>query len=190
MRSPASVSEESEGRGSRQRGPTDHEGTVISLWLAALDRAGDRGTATRRIRGQDHAPGPPAGLSRRPGRDSEQQQAVVGRLLDPWTSAPSGKKPKTAPWVPVGVPESDVFQAVVPITPANSNAPAQSFFLEAVQATNVRAEERIIDMLKLEISKIPVACVAAGCWAAQPDQPADRHGHRPRPTRRQARPGP
>ncbi len=94
-------------------------------------------------------------------RDVEPPQAILGRLLDPWTKRGNGKKPKVAPWVQVGVPESQVFQAVVPITHANSNSPAQSFFLEAVQATNVRAEERIIDMLKLEVSKNPLACVAA-----------------------------
>ena len=54
-----------------------------------------------------------------------------------------------------------MFQAVVPITHANRNAPPQIYFLEAVQATNIRAEERIIELLKLELNKQPLACVAA-----------------------------
>ncbi len=49
----------------------------------------------------------------------------------------------------------------MPITHANRNAPAQTFFLEAVQATNIRSEERIIELLKLELNKQPLACVAA-----------------------------
>ena len=49
----------------------------------------------------------------------------------------------------------------MPITQANRNATPQTFFLEAVQATNVRAEDRIIDLLKLELNKQPLACVAA-----------------------------
>ena len=49
----------------------------------------------------------------------------------------------------------------MPITQANRNASAQSYFLEAVQATNVRAEDRIIDLIRLELNKQPIACVAA-----------------------------
>ncbi|HKI21170.1 MAG TPA: hypothetical protein VKA15_24975, partial [Isosphaeraceae bacterium] len=83
------------------------------------------------------------------------------RLLDPWIKQGRGGRAKVGPWVQLAVPESQVFQAVVPITHANLNTSPQSYFLEAVQATNVRAEERIIDLLKLELNKQPIACVAA-----------------------------
>ena len=33
--------------------------------------------------------------------------------------------------------------------------------MEAVQATNLRAEERVIDLVKLELNKQPLACLAA-----------------------------
>jgi hypothetical protein len=92
---------------------------------------------------------------------SEPAQAIVGRMLDPWIKSRRGNKPKVGVWVQVGVPESQVFQAVVPIISANANVPPQTYFLEAVQATNVRAEERIIDLLKVELNKHPMACVAA-----------------------------
>ena len=82
-------------------------------------------------------------------------------MLEPWVPARGAKRAKPKPWVQLGVPESQVFQAVVPIASTNRNATPQSFFLEAVQATNVRAEDRIIDVLKLELNKQPLACVAA-----------------------------
>ncbi|MFI5454616.1 MAG: hypothetical protein ACHRXM_04120 [Isosphaerales bacterium] len=91
----------------------------------------------------------------------QSPEEVLRRMLEPWIPSPGAKRAKPKPWVQVGVPESQVFQAVVPITHANRNATPQSFFLEAVQATNVRAEDRIIDLLKLELNKQPLACVAA-----------------------------
>ena len=93
--------------------------------------------------------------------ESEPPQNVLERLLAPWIKQRRGKKAKVGPWVQLAVPESQVFQAVVPITHANLNATPQSYFLEAVQATNVRAEERIIDLIKIELGKQPIACVAA-----------------------------
>jgi hypothetical protein len=50
---------------------------------------------------------------------------------------------------------------VVPITQANRNATAQAYFLQAVQATNVRAEDRVIDLVRLEVDRQSLACVAA-----------------------------
>ena len=41
------------------------------------------------------------------------------------------------PWVRIGLPEARVFQAAVPVTPANRQHTPQNFFLEAVQVTNV-----------------------------------------------------
>jgi hypothetical protein len=99
--------------------------------------------------------------------DGESQQAVLERLLRPWIKQGRGRKAQVGPWVQLGVPESQVFQAVVPITDANRNATPQSNFLEAVQGTNIRAEERIIDVLKLELNKQPQACVAASPRAAK-----------------------
>jgi hypothetical protein len=93
--------------------------------------------------------------------DGNTPQAVLERLLYPWVSKPKGGNSGARPWVRIGVPEAQVFQAVVPVTHANKNAPPSAFFLEAVQATNVRAEERIIDLLRLELNKQPLACVAA-----------------------------
>jgi hypothetical protein len=93
--------------------------------------------------------------------DGEPSPAILERLLDPWIKQRRGGRANFGPWVQLAVPESQVFQAVVPITHANVNATPQSYFLEAVQATNVRAEERIIDLIKIELNKQPIACVAA-----------------------------
>ena len=49
----------------------------------------------------------------------------------------------------------------MPITGANRSSPPQAYFLEAVRATNLRAEERVIDLVKLEMGKQPLACLAA-----------------------------
>ncbi len=49
----------------------------------------------------------------------------------------------------------------MPITSANRLSTAQNFFLEAVQSTNLRAEDRIIDLLKIECNKQPLACLSA-----------------------------
>jgi hypothetical protein len=93
--------------------------------------------------------------------EAEPQRTVLAGLLERWTGKGRNQKNKLGAWVQVGVPEGQVFQAVVPITHSNLNAPPQTYFLEAVQATNVRAEERLIDLLKVEIGKNPLACVAA-----------------------------
>jgi hypothetical protein len=93
--------------------------------------------------------------------DGKPPQDVLESLIDPWIKQGRARKATVRPWVQLAVPESQVFQAVVPITHANLNATPQSYFLEAVQATNVRAEERIIDLIKIELNKQPVACVAA-----------------------------
>jgi hypothetical protein len=98
--------------------------------------------------------------------DVEPPQAVLERLLRPWVKPSRGKKVGVGPWVQLAVQESHVFQAVVPITHANRTASPQSYFLEAVQATNVRAEERIIELLKLELNKNSLACVAASPLSA------------------------
>ncbi len=91
----------------------------------------------------------------------ESTQTVLERMLGPWIKPGRGRTAQAGSWVQLGVPESQVFQAVVPITHTNRNAPPQTYFLEAVQATNIRSEERIIELLKLEIKKQPLACVAA-----------------------------
>jgi hypothetical protein len=96
-----------------------------------------------------------------PGCELEPARAVLERLLQPWIKQTRGKKTGVGSWVQLGVPESQVFQAVVTITHANRTATSQAYFLEAVQATNIRAEDRIIDLLKLEINEQPLACVAA-----------------------------
>ena len=44
--------------------------------------------------------------------------------------------------------------------PREPHCPAGVFFLGAAQATNVRSEERIIDLVKLELNKQSIACVA------------------------------
>ena len=45
--------------------------------------------------------------------------------------------------------------------PPTSSTPPQNFFLEAVQATNVRAEDRIVELIKVELGGRTLACVAA-----------------------------
>jgi hypothetical protein len=93
--------------------------------------------------------------------DPEPPQVVLERLLQPWIKQNRGKQSGAGPWVQLGVPESQVFQAVLPITPANRDATPQAYFLQAVQSTNLRAEERIIDVLTSEVEKQSIACVAA-----------------------------
>ena len=93
--------------------------------------------------------------------DGESPEAVLQRMLQPWLPAPGGKRARPGPWIQVGLPESRLFQATVPITPANRLSPPQNFFLEAVQSTNLRAEDRIIDLLKIEVNKQPLACLSA-----------------------------
>jgi hypothetical protein len=97
------------------------------------------------------------------------REDVLTKMLAPWLPpALDPKKRRTLgmrrsrrPWLQIAIPESRVFQAVVPITGANRSAPPQAFFMEAVQSTNLRSEERIIDLIKLEIDKQPLACLAA-----------------------------
>ena len=94
---------------------------------------------------------------------------MLERLLAPWTGPKRSPNQKTAsrskhpgrPWVQVALPESRIFQAVVPITSANRSSPPQAFFMEATQATNMRAEERVIDLVKIDLNKRPLACLAA-----------------------------
>lgn len=93
--------------------------------------------------------------------DEECLGTVLEKMLQPWISRGQGKRARVKTWVQVAVSESQVFQAMVPITTANRSAPPQNFFLQAVGVTNVRAEERAIDLLKLELNKQPLACLAA-----------------------------
>ena len=93
--------------------------------------------------------------------DDRNQEEIVGRMLERWLSPPGAKRPKRRPWIQLGLPEARVFQAALPITPANHNHTAQNFFLEAVQATNVRAEDRIVELIKVELGGRSLACVAA-----------------------------
>jgi hypothetical protein len=99
----------------------------------------------------------------------DERETVLASLLAPWID-PDHDRPRKAdgrpprkrqPWVHVALPVSRVFQAIVPISGANQSAPPQVFFMEAVQATNLRPEERIIDLIKLELNKQPLACLAA-----------------------------
>jgi len=99
----------------------------------------------------------------------EPQETVLERMLAPWLGRRQDPLPKTSgkskqlrgPWVQLALPESRVFQAVVPITGANRSSTPQAYFMEAVRATNLRAEERVIDLVKLEMEKQPLACLAA-----------------------------
>jgi hypothetical protein len=92
--------------------------------------------------------------------DGQSPEEVLGRMLEPWVR-PAGERPRAKPWVHVGLPEARVFQATVPITSSNRQNTPQNFFLEAVQTTNLRAEDRIVDLLKLELDKQPLACLCA-----------------------------
>jgi hypothetical protein len=93
--------------------------------------------------------------------DERNQEEIVGRMLERWVSPPGSKRSKLKPWIRVGLPEARVFQAALAITPANHHHTPQNFFLEAVQATNVRAEDRIVELIKVELGGRPLACVAA-----------------------------
>jgi hypothetical protein len=99
-------------------------------------------------------------------RGEEPAVDVVKRILQPWIPPRRGKQARPGPWVQLGIPESQAFLSVVPINQANRTASAQAYFLEAVQATNVRAEDRIIDLVRVEVDKQPLACIAASPAAA------------------------
>ena len=71
-----------------------------------------------------------------------------------------------------GLPEARVFQAAVPITPPTSQHTAQNFFLEAVQATNVRAEDRIVELVKVDARRPPAG--VRGRFAARRGRIVDR----------------
>lgn len=85
---------------------------------------------------------------------------VIAEMLEPWMPRPS-RRARQKPWIQIGLPESRVFQAAVPVTPNNRLSSAQNYFLEAVQSTNLRAEDRIIELTKLEIGKQQLALIAA-----------------------------
>jgi len=91
----------------------------------------------------------------------ESGEVVLEQMLHPWIGRGSRREKQLKPWVQLGVPESKVFQAVVPITQANRGANAYNLFLEAAGSVSVRSEERIYDLLKFELNKRPLACVAS-----------------------------
>ena len=93
--------------------------------------------------------------------DRENVEETLKQMLRPWLPPAGAKGRVRRPWVQIGLPWSRIFQATVPITAANRLSPPQNFFLEAVQATNLRAEDRIIDLLKIETNKQPLACLSA-----------------------------
>ena len=93
--------------------------------------------------------------------DEHDHEAILGRLIERFVGPSGAKRRKPGPWVRVGVSEARVFQAALAVTPSNQQNTAQNFFLEAVQATNVRAEDRIVEMVKLDLGGRPLACVAA-----------------------------
>ncbi len=96
--------------------------------------------------------------------DERSQEEIVGRMLERFVAAPGVKRRKPRPWVRLGLPEARVFQAALPITSANHQNTAQNFFLEAVQATNVRAEDRIVELIKVELA----AAVSLRVWPLLP----------------------
>jgi hypothetical protein len=93
--------------------------------------------------------------------EEHAQEETVGRMLDRFVPAAVRKRRKPGPRVRLGLPEARVFQAALPITASNNQHTAQNFFLEAVQSTNVRAEDRIVELIKVDIGGRPLACVAA-----------------------------
>ncbi len=93
--------------------------------------------------------------------EGEGLEATLKRMVQPWLLASRSKGRQRQPWIQIGLPASRIFQATVPITSANRLSTAQNFFLEAVQSTNLRAEDRIIDLLKIECNKQPLACLSA-----------------------------
>lgn len=93
--------------------------------------------------------------------ENQSVEEVLNSMLAPWVDPKGIARSRVKPWVRIGLPEARVFQAAVPITPANRQNTPQNFFLEAVQVTNVRAEDRIIELIKVELDNQQLACVAA-----------------------------
>ena len=97
-------------------------------------------------------------------RQCENQAAeeVLKQMLAPWVDPAGAPRAGEDPGVPASVCRgARVFQAAVPITPANRQHTPQNFFLEAVQVTNVRAEDRIVELIKVDLGHQQLACVAA-----------------------------
>ena len=96
----------------------------------------------------------------RPGdRPGAHARTLAGPREDPIRRPRQGRKRR--PWVQVALPESRVFQAVVPITDANRSSHAAELLHGGGAGDQLRAEERIIDLIKLELDKQPLACLAA-----------------------------
>ena len=137
----------------------NHEAAETNRAVAG-DRHHDRSKADRHVcHGCDRQ-----GRRKIPG-DPRVRRACSGRGHGPDARAVrsrgGARRRKLGPWVRLGLAESRVFQAAVPITPSNHQNTAQNFFLEAVQATNVRAEDRIVELIKLDLAGRGLACVAA-----------------------------
>lgn len=94
-------------------------------------------------------------------RQGEPLHVVLERMLAPWVDGPGGKPRRRKAWVQVGIPESQVFQASVPMSAANRSLSAQSLFLEAVQSTNLRAEDHVFDLRKIDVAKRSLSIVSA-----------------------------
>ncbi len=86
--------------------------------------------------------------------------AVLASMLKPWLPSAT-RRSRSRPWVQIGLPGSRIFQATVPINASNRHHSPQNFFLEAVQTTNLRAEDRIIDLVRFDLNKQSFACLAA-----------------------------
>lgn len=91
----------------------------------------------------------------------EALDVVLKRMLAPWVDGADGKPRRRKIWVQVGIPENQVFQASVPMSVANRNLSAQSLFLEAVQATNLRAEDHVFDLKKIDVARRSLSIISA-----------------------------
>ena len=137
--------------------------------FAADDRPGHRSPADQPERCGNHSrrpqgdrPGRPIVHGGNPGNSPRTHACTLaGSTTGPAQKTPRKSKHTRHPWVQVALPELRVFQAVVPITGANRSSPPQAYFMEAVRATNQRAEERVIELVKLELDKQPLACLVA-----------------------------
>ena len=78
-------------------------------------------------------------------------------MLEPWLARPRRSDGNPGHGYGSAFPRRRVVPSGAADHAANHSHSPQNFFLEAVQATNVRAEDRIVELIKVDVSKQP-AC--------------------------------
>ena len=98
--------------------------------------------------------------------EDEPQETVLERMLAPWLGQRQDPHPKTSggastaagPGSRSPCPSRASSRRWCRSRERTVSSPPQADSMEAVRATNLRAEVRVIDLVKLEMNKIRLAC--------------------------------